>query len=675
MAFIELHAPKDERFENVLGIEIALILPVVYILWPLLHGAHAGSSSSSSRKNGDVVRSEDNSFSYLLGSIAWILWAVSLALMSAGLIIGAEFFGCISLAALLTLFAQGVGGVSLLIRNSSLAYACKRRSSTTSDDFPDGDDIRREAFQRDVSNESAFVSADEWSRKDFVEGQSHQISSDFVKEEKGRKRDFFIFIVMNYMFLQVGHALIIGFKFVWDCVQCERLGIVPKEALVVFTFLTSLGVSLFTHGVGGRMFNEKWTFFHPFEGGTMHIGSQAMGWSLLGVSILLHILFLVADMQSEYDFLLYIGSATSWFAEGLILYSLWNYQHARKSPERVDHVAPIGTDNRHTGWLLFSYFQDLVATNMHWAYPVVFILSMLGLPNHFLKLSALESIARGCYLLFLCCLPAICIPFSPKRKKYKWFHVLGQFNAAFEHFLLHPKGIYFDSRMKHEGDHEDYTKDKAMFAMMPHGVVPFNVWAIFYHFEEVFGDVCLFFGSQISIVPIYRFFCGMRGGCMPVEKKRLIQIMETKQNVALMPGGVSEMMWCVPRSKAINVSIKHKGFVRVAIQQGYDLVPVFLFHSNDHYDNPFRDIQQWTYDKIGVPIGIPWFVNRWRFPVSNRNPVRVAIGKRLKVKQKQSPSLGEVDELHRLFYEEVARIFNQYKDEFGYGDRTLTYVV
>lgn len=103
VAFIELHAPKDERFENVLGIEIALILPVVYILWPLLHGAHAGSSSSSSRKNGDVVRSEDNSFSYLLGSIAWILWAVSLALMSAGLIIGAEFVS--SDALLLSRFA------------------------------------------------------------------------------------------------------------------------------------------------------------------------------------------------------------------------------------------------------------------------------------------------------------------------------------------------------------------------------------------------------------------------------------------------------------------------------------------------------------------------------------------------------------------------------------------
>ena len=162
---------------------------------------------------------------------------------------------------------------------------------------------------------------------------------------------------------------------------------------------------------------------------------------------------------------------------------------------------------------------------------------------------------------------------------------------------------------------------------------------------------------------------------MPIEKKRMINVMKTSQNVALMPGGVREMMYCEPRSKTINISIKHKGFVRLAIQQGYDLVPVFLFHSNDHYDNPFRDFQQWTYDKIGVPVGIPWYVNKWRLPMSNRDQLRVGIGKRLKVEQDDNPDNETVNELHRLFYEEVAQVFNKFKDEFGYGNRELCYVL
>ena len=162
---------------------------------------------------------------------------------------------------------------------------------------------------------------------------------------------------------------------------------------------------------------------------------------------------------------------------------------------------------------------------------------------------------------------------------------------------------------------------------------------------------------------------------MPIDKKRLLDVMKSSQNVALVPGGVSEMMYCVPRSKKINVSIKHKGFVRIAIQQGYDLVPVFLFHSNDHYDNPFKDFQQWTYEKTGIPIGIPWYVNKWYFPMSNRTQLRVGIGQRIKTVQSAHPNQDEIDKVHRLFYEEVANVFNTFKDEFGYGERDLCYVL
>jgi hypothetical protein len=38
------------------------------------------------------------------------------------------------------------------------------------------------------------------------------------------------------------------------------------------------------------------------------------------------------------------------------------------------------------------------------------------------------------------------------------------------------------------------------------------------------------------------------------------------------------------------------------------------------------------------------------------------------------PTTEQVDEVHRLFYEEVYRIFEKYKEEYGYDDRELTYV-
>ena len=86
---------------------------------------------------------------------------------------------------------------------------------------------------------------------------------------------------------------------------------------------------------------------------------------------------------------------------------------------------------------------------------------------------------------------------------------------------------------------------------------------------------------------------------MPVTKKNLMACMKKRQNVALVPGGVHEMMKCKP-FQDINVSIKHKGFVRVAIQEGYDLVPVVMLHENDMYNNPCKDLQNWCYKMFKV---------------------------------------------------------------------------
>mmetsp|Transcript_38261 Transcript_38261/g.92305 ORF Transcript_38261/g.92305 Transcript_38261/m.92305 type:complete len:105 (-) Transcript_38261:903-1217(-) len=85
------------------------------------------------------------------------------------------------------------------------------------------------------------------------------------------------------------------------------------------------------------------------------------------------------------------------------------------------------------------------------------------------------------------------------------------------------------------------------------------------------------FFETFASVPNYRFMLGMRGGYLPVEKRRLVAVMQTNQSVALVPGGVSEMLSCVPHDPTINISVKHKGFVRLALQRGYDLVRTVFF--------------------------------------------------------------------------------------------------
>ena len=151
--------------------------------------------------------------------------------------------------------------------------------------------------------------------------------------------------------------------------------------------------------------------------------------------------------------------------------------------------------------------------------------------------------------------------------------------------------------------------------------------------------------------------------------------MRTNQSVSLVPGGISEMIHCDPHSSQINVSIKHKGFIKLALQHGYDLVPLFFFHANDQYDNPLKSLQAWTYHLFGIPVGLPWYTNKYRLPVSNRTPIQCVLGKRIIIEKPiAEPTNERIDQVHRLFYEEVYRVFEAHKHDFGYGDRELTYV-
>jgi len=383
-------------------------------------------------------------------------------------------------------------------------------------------------------------------------------------------------------------------------------------------------------------------------------------------------------------YLLHSGSVISTVAELLLLYSLINFLPSKEEKMSVvdsyDATAarcmPVEWSARKVMWFALSYFQDFALSNLHWFSPLWFISALIGLDmlHPFRATSTAAICANAAFVAIMCALPSLLIPYTARRKRWRW-NPFGIINDACIDFFFHREGLFAGSEIRYEEASLDtYKEEGAMFAMTPHGVLPTSVIAVWHQFEELFTEVCVFFGSQISIVPNYKFMLGMRGGYVPIEKKRLVTVMESRQNVALVPGGVSEMLSCVPHGQTINVSIKHKGFVRLAIQQGYDLVPTFFFHANDQYNNPGRLLQLWTYKLTGIPVGVPIYVNKWLLPFSNRTPIKVALGRRIPVRKNLSPTAEEVETVHRLFYEEVCRVWEKYKVEYGYDDRDLAYV-
>jgi len=75
------------------------------------------------------------------------------------------------------------------------------------------------------------------------------------------------------------------------------------------------------------------------------------------------------------------------------------------------------------------------------------------------------------------------------------------------------------------------------------------------------------------------------------------------------------------------INSRHRGFVRLALQEGASLVPVLVFGELLSLRNAFDwpAMQQWTYKILGFPI--PYLVvGRWFTPLPLRHPVEFVIG-------------------------------------------------
>ncbi|XP_045467427.1 2-acylglycerol O-acyltransferase 1-like [Harmonia axyridis] len=237
---------------------------------------------------------------------------------------------------------------------------------------------------------------------------------------------------------------------------------------------------------------------------------------------------------------------------------------------------------------------------------------------------------------------------------------------------------YFPVRL-HRLPWIEFDPDKNyLFCCFPHGLIPAGAFSVFAtksgEFEEYFPGLnpwlCIL--EQHLHTPIFREMLLMLG-CISPSLKSLNQFLSKPGGgnaVALVVGGIQEAYYSRPGRHQL-VLKNRKGFVKVALQNGSPLVPVYSFGENEIFDqiqgaddSLFKKTQEFIRKIIGLAPIIPLGRGLLQYSygiVPHRRPVNVVVGHPIPVEKIENPTPSQIDDLHQKFIEAIMNIFETHK--------------
>jgi len=230
---------------------------------------------------------------------------------------------------------------------------------------------------------------------------------------------------------------------------------------------------------------------------------------------------------------------------------------------------------------------------------------------------------------------------------------------------------------------------KYIFGYHPHGIISHGAFAAFA--TEALGFADKFPGVTNSLltldsnfrIPLYRDYV-LAMGLRSVSKESIGNILTRGgpngegmgRAVTIVVGGARESLEAQPGRMRLILQ-ERKGFIKLAVRTGADLVPVLAFGENELYDQMNPRAHPWLH-------GVQMFVLRvWKFTLPflhgrgifnydvglmpYRRPLHIVVGAPIKVAQATGGVVdpAEVDRLHGLYVEELQKIWDTYKDVFA----------
>lgn len=258
-------------------------------------------------------------------------------------------------------------------------------------------------------------------------------------------------------------------------------------------------------------------------------------------------------------------------------------------------------------------------------------------------------------------------------------------------------GEYFPAKL--HKTHDLPATRKYIFGYHPHGIISHGAFAAFgteaLGFSEKFPGITnslLTLDSNFRI-PLYRDYI-LAFGIQSVSKESITNLLSKGgpnnegmgRAVTIVVGGARESLEATPGTMNL-VLADRKGFVKMAIRTGADLVPVLAFGENDLYDQispkshpTLHRLQMWVLRTMKFTM--PFLHGRGIFNydvglMPYRRPLNIVVGKPIKIMQRPEGEIevSEVDRLHAEYVGELEAMWEAYKGTFAPGGRIELHIL
>lgn len=232
---------------------------------------------------------------------------------------------------------------------------------------------------------------------------------------------------------------------------------------------------------------------------------------------------------------------------------------------------------------------------------------------------------------------------------------------------------------------------KYIFGYHPHGIISHGAWCAFA--TNALGFAQKFPGITNSLLtldsnfrlPFYRDWI-LAMGIRSVSKESIRNILSQGgpdndgqgRAVTIVIGGARESLEAHPGTLRLILQGR-KGFVKMALRAGADLVPVIGFGENDLYDQ----LSPQTHPLVHKIQMILLKVFKFTIPALHgrgllnydvglmpyRRAVNIVVGRPIEIHETygEQPPQDVIDRYHELYVEEVERLYAAYKDKFSNG--------